>query len=184
MAISCLAGAWLCGDARQLAADPEPASVLLAVTELVTAALLARCGLGALLALVTVALKGPASTCRAALRITPGLLRPALSGLLTLSVSTAVAAPALAAERPPGLPTAAWSTSEGPGQPPHDGTTPSAMSLPAPGWVPAAPRPVRAPTPGRLLTGVPLRDPAPPGVVVHRGDTLWSIVARALGPRA
>lgn len=52
---------------------------------------------------------------------------------------------------------------------------------PDPGFVPQRPavRPVLSPT---LLGGRGI--PAPEGVVVHRGDTLWSIAAAWLGPDA
>lgn len=52
----------------------------------------------------------------------------------------------------------------------------------APGWVPT--RPLQRPQPSPALV-VPGRAPhEAAAVVVHRGDTLWGIVARHLGPRA
>ncbi|MFC7491640.1 MULTISPECIES: LysM peptidoglycan-binding domain-containing protein [unclassified Knoellia] len=65
------------------------------------------------------------------------------------------------------------------------GLTPAtrpAPTLPAPGFTPAAPRVRPQPDPG-LVGGRP--SPATGDeVVVHRGDTLWSIAARHLGPQA
>ncbi|GAA2169363.1 hypothetical protein [Pedococcus bigeumensis] len=52
---------------------------------------------------------------------------------------------------------------------------------PSPGWTPA--RPAHTPAPvARLVTGVSA--PQPSEVVVHRGDSLWGIVRRELGPGA
>ncbi len=68
----------------------------------------------------------------------------------------------------------------------------ASVSAPSPGFVAAAPSPLLVPTPRRSATPVPPAPrPAgnPPGqprsqVIVHRGDTLWTIAARALGGRA
>jgi hypothetical protein len=181
--------AWLCGDVGDLVADREPASLLLAAAELAVAALLGRCGLGALLGLAAVALGPGLDAGRVALRVTPGLLRPGLSALLALGVSAAAAGPALAAGPSPQLPAAPWSAADLRVPVTHDGPTPNAAhlstaNLPSAGWVPAAEPAGRVATSARLLTGAAARDRAPDGIVVHRGDTLWAIVARALGPRA
>ncbi len=56
-------------------------------------------------------------------------------------------------------------------------------AVPTPGWVPAAPTVRRQPSTDLLAR--PPRAVAPEDeVVVHRGDTLWSIAARRLGPAA
>lgn len=57
-------------------------------------------------------------------------------------------------------------------------------AVPQPGWTPTPP----APRPGPsaevgLVTTVP-RETLPDRVVVHRGDTLWDLCARHLGPQA
>lgn len=60
-------------------------------------------------------------------------------------------------------------------------STPAAPTATAPGWTPQRP-PARHHTDPGLLAG---RPPAPDDeVVVHRGDSLWSIAARHLGPDA
>ncbi|NYG07717.1 hypothetical protein BJ986_002204 [Phycicoccus badiiscoriae] len=53
---------------------------------------------------------------------------------------------------------------------------------PVPGWTPS--RPVQRPQPeSRLVTGGRTSRPTPE-IVVHRGDTLWDLVRRQLGPDA
>ena len=76
--------------------------------------------------------------------------------------------------------------SQGPGVPGFTVTAPAPaedrLQAPAPGWVPERPvvRPQASPD---LVAGTPRRTPAAE-VVVLRGDSLWSIVARHLGPEA
>lgn len=61
---------------------------------------------------------------------------------------------------------------------------PGFHSLPDPRWVPAAPT-VRPQADVSVLSRAPAADAASPAeVVVQRGDTLWSITARHLGPGA
>jgi hypothetical protein len=68
----------------------------------------------------------------------------------------------------------------------HPGATeppaPASASVPEPGWTPS--RPVHAPAPAaaRLVTGG--TTPTASEVVVHRGDSLWTIARRHLGPGA
>jgi hypothetical protein len=59
---------------------------------------------------------------------------------------------------------------------------PTDAGTPAPGWVPERP-PVR-PQPSTRLVSTPPSADERAGVVVHRGDTLWSIVRDHLGPEA
>lgn len=183
------AAAWLCCDARALSVSPDLADLLLAAAEVGAAVLVARCALGVGLAVAAVAGRRPgcspgrSATARAAVRLTPGFLRPAVCGLLALSVTTGMAAPALAASNAATLPAAAWSAPSA--DPPPTAQTPPdvAGGLPAAGWVPAGAAATRPASP-HLVTGAPHRT-APSGeVVVHRGDSLWAIVARALGPHA
>lgn len=183
VAVSAVGAAWLLGDAREVAADAEPSSLLLAAAEVAAAALLARCGLGGLLGLAATALGPRTTSARVALRVTPGLLRPVVAALLALGVSAVAAGPALAAGPSPQLPAAGWSAEPG-SSPPPTAPTATAADLPTAGWVPVAEPAVRAGTPGPLLTGPRPREHRAEGVVVRRGDTLWAIVARALGPRA
>lgn len=70
---------------------------------------------------------------------------------------------------------------------------PLALDRPATGFVPSSPLPAAKKTPAgpaTLVTGVVHRDTHDPsdrstgGYVVRRGDTLWDIAARHLGPRA
>ncbi|KRE43663.1 hypothetical protein ASG74_02140 [Knoellia sp. Soil729] len=66
---------------------------------------------------------------------------------------------------------------------PSPGFRPADPAPPAPGFTPAAPR-VR-PQPDAGLLGGRVAAAAPSSeVVVHRGDSLWSIAARHLGPQA
>ncbi|MGN6613068.1 MAG: LysM peptidoglycan-binding domain-containing protein [Angustibacter sp.] len=181
--VAAVGAGWLLREARDVAVDPEPSSLVLAAVEVAAAALLGRCGLGGLLGLAAVALGPRTSSARAALRVTPVLLRPVVSALLALSVSAVAAGPALAAGPSPDLPAAAWSA--GPhSSPPRTAAATTMADLPTAGWVPATRPAARAGTSGRLVTGPPPRAHRPEGVVVRRGDSLWTIVARALGPRA
>lgn len=70
--------------------------------------------------------------------------------------------------------------------PPGSSTHATGEDLPAPGWSPTRPAPVRRDASLDVLhpSRHPARLPALEGVVVRRGDTLWSIAARHLGPTA
>ena len=70
--------------------------------------------------------------------------------------------------------------------PTHRASTPTRPPHPSPpveqGWTPSPPA-VRPQPDVRLLTPAPAAEPTEPDeVVVRRGDTLWSIAARHLGP--
>ena len=73
-------------------------------------------------------------------------------------------------------PSPVWSPASG-GRTPHATPVP-----PTPGWVPAAPRPVRRPA--LEVIGSRARYAAEDGYVVRRGDCLWDIVGRHLGAQA
>lgn len=98
-------------------------------------------------------------------------------------------APATAAPpRAPSPALGATSPSDVPGV--HTANTrPPAPSLgsaaPDPGWRPSAPVKVVDPDESRLLAQPPRRvTPSEATITVHRGDTLWHIAARHLGPGA
>jgi hypothetical protein len=128
-------------------------------------------------------------------RVAAALVGAATMGSLTPAAGIAAPAPPTVSAPP----AATATTADGPGftsTAPFTGAGPwnskgpivSAESGAAdqsgqPGWVPA--RPVVAPAAApRLLTTTPTR-PHPDGeVVVHRGDTLWDLARRQLGPRA
>jgi nucleoid-associated protein YgaU len=101
------------------------------------------------------------------------------------SLASAAAMPSLASLTS-GAPAVARPASDLPA-PGFAPTAPDAAAAPDPSWVPTRPS-VRAPRGGALL----LRSTRPSteasteasAVVVRRGDSLWSIVAAALGPGA
>ncbi|WP_202879566.1 LysM peptidoglycan-binding domain-containing protein [Serinicoccus kebangsaanensis] len=62
-------------------------------------------------------------------------------------------------------------------------TEPPAPAPPVPGWTPTAPRAEPARGEATLVTG-PVAETLPDHVVVRRGDTLWDLAARHLGPEA
>ena len=208
--LTALAGL-LTGLAWSLAAGPtsalDPAAVLVAVTAAAAALLTARlvlCCLACAVAAAAVVAVGPGGTARHAARVavstSPRVLRPGLSALLAGSIAIGVAGPALAAAPvsgssrllapPSAAPTPAAVAGPRSVPTPDPGLpSPGWSSLPAPGWLPAAPR--RAPTivqaaPAvHLVTGTGSRSAAPDDeVVVRRGDTLWHLAARSLGPGA
>jgi hypothetical protein len=133
---------------------------------------------------------------RYAAALTPGALRRLGEVVLGLTLlggpaTTGVALAAPAATAPP-VP-----SSSTPGRllPSLDRPAPGSPGLPAPaarrpsapGWTPDRPVAVhrRTPAPVRLLATAPRAERARRDtVVVHRGDSLWRIVARYLGPTA
>ncbi|HEY4314431.1 MAG TPA: hypothetical protein VGO19_02860 [Actinomycetes bacterium] len=133
--------------------------------------------------LVAAALGGVGSGVhRAAVARTPGAARRLAAVLLGASLTSSPLAtiPALAVERPPVTITRAG---------------PSIGALPLPdrpasptGWTrdrPAAPRHIGPSAPVHLVSSPPRARPAGVGaVVVRRGDSLWDLAARHLGPDA
>jgi hypothetical protein len=127
---------------------------------------------------------------RLALAASPAVLRPAVTLLVAGSIAVGTAGGAAAApvrDRPPvtasatvtppslvaPLPDPGWS-----------GTLPAA-ALPSPAWTPSRPAaPARPQADVSIVAAPSLRDQGSPPVVVRRGDTLWSIAARHLGPGA
>lgn len=78
---------------------------------------------------------------------------------------------------------AALSTTIAGSEPAGPGPDPALSGAPEPGWVPT--RPAVRPQPPMQALEPPVRNAdLGEGVVVHRGDSLWSIVAAALGPGA
>ncbi|MFK5689656.1 LysM peptidoglycan-binding domain-containing protein [Ornithinimicrobium sp. LYQ92] len=114
-----------------------------------------------------------------AVRCTSTLLVVVAAALVPATAATAVTTPT--AITPP--------TATGSAVTPQ-GVTPSAddADLPVPGWTPTPPPPVvTPPDPGTvaLVAAAPRAAPeSSDPVVVHRGDTLWSIAARHLGADA
>ncbi len=96
-------------------------------------------------------------------RLAAALVGAALGG--ALAPGTAVADPSWRQLSPPAAAAAAASPAP-----------------PGPGWVPT--RPVQRPQPSPRLVGAASAQPGAREVVVHRGDTLWGIAARHLGPQA
>jgi LysM domain len=144
--------------------------------------ILARLGTGVLLgwlALTTVlALVAavPSALGDRAARLTPRLVRSLVAAAVTgsIAVSSAAAASAASGPGPQPRPTASASVS------------PAVTDLPDPGWTPAPPPPPPA-RPGDVSLVSSAGTPgaaAEEHVVVRRGDTLWAIAARQLGPDA
>jgi len=205
-------GPWLwnvSADAGHAAVRGVPVRPDEALTAIVASAALVAVGwlaLGVLLELLSLV---PGAVGRGADRVsdvvTPGLVRHAVGALLGvglvagLAPGASVAAPATAvhAASDP-LPDPGFAPLPGPGIAPL--TDPGFAPLPEPerapaadeptasprGWTPDAPV-VRAQPDLRVLSPAPRRGTshdAPAEVVVQRGDTLWSIAARHLGPDA
>ncbi len=191
-------GLWVVADARMRAlAAPGPAAAADALTLLLALAallLLLWLALGLTLGALAV-LPGAIGrwAVRSADRLTPARAARATALLLGSAVATA-ALPTTAVADPTGpgagAGTTVVATAPDPGFAPQGasafGTVGAAHAgsgpAPDPGFLPRPPvvRHIVAPTvispPGGL--------PAPRGVVVHRGDTLWAIAARDLGPDA
>jgi hypothetical protein len=174
-----------------------PAGPLLAVAAAVAVIVCARLGLTAFACAccATSALTGGAgrpareACARLAFAASPAVLRPAVALLVagSIAVSTAGAAAASPVHRPP-VTSSATATLPGPGarlpDPGWSGALPPA-ALPSPAWTPSRPAaPARPQADVRVVAAPALRDHGSPPVVVRRGDTLWSIAARHLGPDA
>jgi nucleoid-associated protein YgaU len=119
---------------------------------------------------------------RGAVARTPGAARRLAAVLLGASLASIplAAVPALAVDRPPVTVTRVEPTISV--LPPPD--RPSSPG----GWTPdrpAAPRGTKQPAPVHLVSTLPrARQTGPGGVVVQRGDSLWDLAARHLGPTA
>jgi hypothetical protein len=172
---------------------PGPAGPLLALVAVAAALVGMRLGLSALACTaygITSAVPPLRSrSAQLALRLSPAVLRPAVSLLVAggLALGTATAATADAPLR--------VTTVTTPGTSPDAGTDlvslPSPAwsaqaDLPSPSWTPPRPAsPARAQPDVTLVAAPAARETAPSAdVVVRRGDTLWSIAARQLGPGA
>ncbi|GAA4408485.1 hypothetical protein GCM10023168_25970 [Fodinibacter luteus] len=192
LTVACLFASWLwrvvagVADRLSLGAPPDAAELVTGVAAAAALAGLGWLALGIVLELVALV---PGSVGRGARSVTealtPRLVRRSLGALLGLGVvaglapgtSLAAPAPAKAVATAP-LPDPGFRPLPDPGW-----STPDAVT-PATGWVPAVP-PVRPQPDVRVLSGAPREtDLAPADVVVTRGDSLWSIASRHLGPGA
>jgi nucleoid-associated protein YgaU len=145
----------------------------------------------------------PLALTRAAVALTPAVLRrlgEVALGLALVGAPASAAAAAVAPVRPPAVAVAAAGHSAAPlaripslDRPADDPDRPApdrsvgATAAADPGWTPERPVAVRraTPAPVRLVAAAPRRAHARrKTVVVHRGDSLWRIVARYLGPTA
>ncbi len=170
-----------------------PEDLLTAAAAVLALTLLGWLALGVLLEIAALAPgRIGAVASRTAARITPGATRRMVGFVLGMGLAAVAAPPALAVGRDPGpasrvagaqAPVGIAPGSAGPagvGRAPEPGWAPAA---PAPGWTPTAP--VVRPLPSTdLLTRPPRTVATDDAVVVHRGDTLWSIAARRLGAGA
>ena len=206
--------AWSTAAGPTVALDPAAVLVTVAAgaAALLTCRLV-LCGAACVVAVVAVVAVGSGAAARraagVAVRTSPGALRPGLSALLASTIVIGVTGPALAATPGPGptrlpsaAPTAVVTAAESGRRPgaldaarglPAPGGSalpaPGWSALPAPGWRPTTPRGapalVQAAPAVHLVTGTGSRSGTPDDeVVVRRGDTLWHLAARALGPSA
>ena len=195
-------------DAGQAAArgvPVRPDEGLAAIAACAALAAVAWLALGVLLELLS---QVPGAVGRAASRVagalTPRLLRRAAGAILGVGLAAgvlpgaSVASPVTAVHAAPAplpdpgfapLPDPGWAPPAGaPRAPDHratDSAPPAvAPTVPGQGWVPSPPA-IRAHPDVRVLSPAPRPDTAhdaPAEVVVRRGDSLWSIAARHLGP--
>lgn len=122
---------------------------------------------------------GPRGSSSTAVRVATSLLVCLASGAGTAGAAPAVVTTAVDDGGPGSCPTAA-------GRAPDEVSAPAPVDVPLPGWTPAAADPPSRPQGEIDLVGG--RDDArwelPTHVVVRRGDTLWDLAARHLGPGA
>lgn len=162
-------------------APTKPEEILLPVVSV--GALVVILWLAAAVALELVArLPGAVGRCASGIAglLTPRQVRRLIVALLGLGITAGLAQSASALTARPALTAAVPLPSPNDASPPDLGFGP----LPDPGWVPSAPL-VRPQPDVRVLSPVPRTDqPVRPAhqVVVHRGDSLWAIAARHLGP--
>lgn len=187
---------------HQAASDPATVVVVLAAgAGTLVATRLTLCAAATTLALLAHSRGRPAGVATwIALRAGPRAVRPALSALLVTTVVLGAAAPALAQaavrttaiSAQPALsavpatvatPATPLASAHGPGLPPVGWP-----ALPRPGWVATPPRAGPRIEPGAGLGLVATTGPRErivgDEVVVRRGDTLWHLAARSLGPGA
>lgn len=189
---------------------PRPADALLTVVAAAAFILGSWLLLGILLDVLAQApgALGQLAACLSA-RITPRLARQVVAGILGLGATTVLLPPASVAgpggqvltsttdsptARPfaeaQALPTStagrtpAWTALDSaPAMQTIPAQTIPGQTIPEPGWV--APAPVVRPLPDPGMLSGPSWAPVPDGeVVVLRGDSLWTIAARHLGPEA
>ncbi len=104
---------------------------------------------------------------------------------LTATVSPTPIAEQISLDRP--APTAAVEAPTAPGASPSRAATDLGRPNAATPYVAPAPKPpinIEDPRPSTLLTGTARRSTGDAGYVVQRGDALWDIAARHLGPTA
>jgi nucleoid-associated protein YgaU len=203
VAVAAVLAPWLwqvTADAGRAAARGAPVRADEALAAVVASAALVGVtwlALGVLLELLS---RVPGALGRAAARVadvvTPRLLRRGAAALVGVGLAAgvlpgaSVAAPvAMVQAAPAPLPDPGFDPLPDPGWEPEP-TSPTVVGrdggspTPGPGWVPSPPT-VRVHPDVRVLSPAPRPGPAhdaPTEVVVRRGDSLWSIVARHLGP--
>lgn len=191
LAVAAIVGTWLWGlvartGAAWGAGQPARADELLAALA-ASAALFVVIWLALGLTLGLLA-RVPGSLGRAAVAVadvvTPRLMRRTAAFVLGVGVVAGLAPGAsVAAPSPAAVATVASAEPDAVATPLPD---PGFHALPDPRWVPAAPT-VRPQADLRVLSRAPATTTTaatPVEVVVQRGDTLWSIAARHLGPGA
>jgi LysM domain-containing protein len=189
LAAAAIVGSWLWGVVARTGAAwgsgrPARAEELLAALAACAAlVLVAWLALGLTLGLLA---RVPGSLGRAAVAVadvvTPRLMRRTAAFVLGVGVVAGLA-PGASVAAPPHATVAIVASAE-PDAVATPLPDPGFRSLPDPGWVPAAPT-VRPQADLSVLSRAPATTPASPAeVVVQRGDTLWSIAARHLGPGA
>ena len=190
------------GAAARAGAPVSTAEALTAVAAAGVVACLAWLALAVVLQLLCLV---PGAVGRVAVTVadavTPRLVRRVAGAALGLGVAAGLAAGPVAARphtlvagaplpdpgfappaRPTPTPVGSVGTPGGPRATP--GVSVDSPAVPDPGWVPTAPA-VRAQPDVRVLsTAPPPPEPTTVEVVVRRGDSLWAIVARHLGPQA
>jgi hypothetical protein len=170
-----------------------PAGPLLAVAAALAVVVCARLGVIALACAccATSVLAGAAgrpargACARLALAASPEVLRPVVAVLVAggIAIGTAGTASASPVRDRPHVTASATAT-----LPSHTAPLPDpgwAQALPSPTWTPSRPAaPTRPQADVHVVAAPALRDQDSPPVVVRRGDTLWAIAARHLGPGA
>jgi len=199
------AAAWTCWTLAELvptaAADSAsgPAGPLLAVAAALAVVVCARLGAAALacaccavtsLAGVVSGQAARLACARLALVASPAVLRPAVALLLAGGIAVGTAGTASASpvrDRPP-VTTGATATPAATAALLPDPSWAQALPAtapPSPSWTPSRPAaPARRQADVRVVAAPALRGDDRPPVVVRRGDTLWAIAARHLGPGA